>query len=238
MSGRRAQTKQARTLALIRRLEKEYPDARIALDFSSPLELLVALILAAQCTDAKVNEVTRTVVFRKYRTVEDYARVSQEELEADIRPTGFYRNKARALRECCQQLIERFQGEVPSRLEDLLDLRGVGRKTANILRGNAFGLPGIGVDTHVLRLSQRLGLSTSSDPDKVEADLSPLVPRSRQVRFCHLLQAHGRAVCIARKPLCYHCVVANLCPHPHKTPAPSAKPRRPAFGRRPGALMD
>ncbi|HUI26721.1 MAG TPA: endonuclease III, partial [Candidatus Kryptonia bacterium] len=160
----------------------------------------------------------------------------QEELERDIRPTGFYRNKAMAVRTCCQQLVERHHGEVPTRFEDLLALRGVGRKTANILLGNAFGIPGIGVDTHVLRLSQRLGFSCNTDPDKVEADLTAIVPPKEQVKFCHLLQAHGRQVCAARKPNCPACSVADLCPYPNKTIAVPKKPKRPAFGRRPGEL--
>ncbi len=225
-----------RVATVIGRFKRAYPDAKIALDFSSPLELLVALILAAQCTDAKVNEVTGSLIFKKYHCAEDYTRVSQEELERDVRPTGFYRNKAKAIRACCQQLVERFGGEVPRRREDLLGLRGVGRKTANILLGNAFGVPGIGVDTHVLRLSQRLGFSRHSDPDKVEADLTALVPAKEQVRFCHLLQAHGRQICIARKPKCPECVVADLCPYPEKTTAAQPRPKRPAFGRRPGEI--
>jgi endonuclease-3 len=215
--------------ALIRRLDRAYPDARLALDFTSPLELLVALILAAQCTDQKVNEVTASL-FKKYRSAADYAAAPREELEADVRPTGFYRNKARAVQECCRQLVEEHGGKVPGELDALLRLHGVGRKTANILLGNAFGVPGIGVDTHVLRLSQRLGLSRESDPDKVEADLTRVVPRRHQVRFCHLLQAHGRQVCLARAPRCFACPVADLCPYPDKTPAP--RPARPAFGRR------
>jgi endonuclease-3 len=197
------------------------------------LELLVALILAAQCTDQKVNEVTATL-FKKYRSAADYANAPREQLEADIRPTGFYRNKARALQLCCQQLLDRYSGQVPNRLEDLLTLHGVGRKTANILLGNAFGIPGIGVDTHVLRLAQRLGLSRHQDPDKVEADLTAVVPKREQIHFCHLLQAHGRRTCFARKPNCPDCPVLNLCPFPHKTPPPRSP--RPAFGRRPGRM--
>lgn len=221
---------------IIARFKKAYPKARIALDFSSPLELLVALILAAQCTDAKVNEVTGALLFKKYRRTEDYASVAQDELEQDIRPTGFYRNKAKAIRTCCQQLVERFEGQVPNRLEDLLSLRGVGRKTANILLGNAFGIPAVGVDTHVLRLSQRLGFSKHTDPDKVEADLTALVPPKEQVKFCHLMQSHGRQVCLARKPNCPECIVADLCPYPNKTAAAPRRAKRPAFGRRPGEI--
>lgn len=213
---------------LIARLQRTYPTATIALEFSSPLELLVALILAAQCTDKKVNEVTAGL-FTKYRSAADYGAARRDVLEADIRPTGFFRNKARAIQACCQQLVERFGGEVPARLEDLLTLPGVGRKTANILLGNAFGMDCIGVDTHVLRLAQRLGLSRHTDPDRVEADLSALVPRGGQTQFCHQLQAHGRQCCRARSPDCPRCSVAALCPFSPKTPPPP--PPRPAFGR-------
>lgn len=220
---------------LVRRLKKNYPDSRLALDFRSPLELLVALILAAQCTDKKVNEVTASL-FQKYRRAEDYVRATPEELQEDIRQTGFYRQKARSLQACCAQLLERFGGEVPSRLEDLLRLHGVGRKTANILLGNAFGVPGIGVDTHVLRLSQRLGLSRHGEPDKVEADLTAIVPRKDQIQFCHLLQTHGRLICLARKPSCPICFLADICPYPDKTVAAAPAKRKPAFGRKPGAI--
>jgi endonuclease-3 len=211
-----------RVRRIITALGREHPDARLALDFGSPLELLVALVLAAQCTDAKVNEVTKTL-FRRFRTARDYAGVPQEELEEAIRPTGFFRQKAKTLRACAVQLVERFGGEVPADRESLLGLPGVGRKTANILLGNAFGVPGIGVDTHVARLSQRLGLSRHTDPDKIEADLTSVVPENEQVRFCHLLQYHGRRVCLARKPSCPACVIASLCPYPDKTAAPPPK---------------
>lgn len=219
---------------IIARLGRAHPDARLALDFASPFELLVALILAAQCTDERVNQVTGQLLFRKYRGPADYVRVPSEELETDIRSTGFFRAKARAIRRCCQALLERFGGEVPAELEALTSLPGVGRKTANILLGNAFGVPAIGVDTHVLRLSQRLGLTRQRDPDKVEAEVSPLVPRKDRTRFCHLLQFHGRRVCVARRPRCWECVLADLCPYPDKTPAPPAA--RPAFGGPPGRL--
>ncbi|MBX3025934.1 endonuclease III [bacterium] len=212
---------------VIARLEAAYPDAKLALDFSSPLELLIALILAAQCTDAKVNEVT-PALFRAFPTAAALAAVAQEELERWIRPTGFYRQKARAVRACCQALVDRFGGSVPRDLDDLLTLPGVGRKTANILRGNAFGIPGIGVDTHVGRLSQRLGLTRHTDPDRIESDLSKVVPATHQIRFCHLLQFHGRRVCFARKPDCSACVLIDICPFPDKTPPKAAKepPRR------------
>lgn len=206
---------------IIAKLEEEHTDARLALDFSSPLELLIALILAAQCTDERVNEVTRSL-FKQYRTAHDYAGASQDALEAAIRPTGFFRQKARTIRECCRHIAERFGGEVPADLDLLLTLPGVGRKTANILRGNAFGIPAIGVDTHVARLAQRLGLTRQKDPDKIEADLVRLVAEPQQVRFCHLLQYHGRRVCLARSPRCAVCVVAALCPFEAKTGTPAA----------------
>jgi endonuclease-3 len=217
----------ARVAKILDELERAHPDARLALDFSTPLELLVALILAAQCTDAKVNEVTRSL-FRRFATARDYAEAAQDELEEAVRPTGFYRQKAKTLRTCARGLVDRFGGEVPNDIAALLTLPGVGRKTANILRGNAFGEPGIGVDTHVARLSERLGLSEESDPDRIEADLTRLVPPRRQVRFCHLVQYHGRRVCTARRPSCFACTVRHLCPFPDKTPAPAtaAKPTR------------
>jgi endonuclease-3 len=208
-----------RAVTIVSRLDKAHPGAKLALDFTTPFELLCALILAAQCTDDKVNEITGEFLFAKYRGPRDYVRVSQEELEKDIHSTGFYRNKAKALKACSEQLIERFGGEVPSTLDELTSLRGVGRKTANILLGNAFGQDAIGVDTHVGRLSQRLGFTENTDPDKIEADLTALIPRRHWTHLCHLLQAHGRRVCHARKPDCPGCVVADLCPYPDKEPA-------------------
>ena len=223
-----------RVRSILTRLRRAHPDARLALDYSSPFELLIALILAAQCTDERVNELTRTVVFDKYPAPANFLRVAPAELEADIRPSGFYRNKTRAIQGCCQHLVDRFGGQVPDNLEALTSLPGVGRKTANILLGNAFGRPAIGVDTHVMRLSQRLGLTTQHDPDKIEADLTPLVPVRDRTGFCHLLQYHGRRVCLARKPQCPDCVLADLCPYPDKTPPTLPRPLRPAFGRKPG----
>jgi endonuclease-3 len=218
---------------IIARLKKAHPDAKLALDFSSPFELLIALILAAQCTDERVNQVTGSLVFKKYRVPADYVRTPAAELEADIRPTGFYRNKTKSIQRCCQQLIERFGGAVPSTIEDLTSLPGVGRKTANILLGNAFGTPAIGVDTHVMRLSQRLGLTRQTDPDKIEADLTRVVPKKEWTHFCHLLQYHGRRVCLARNPKCPECVINELCPYPDKTRPAARRPVRPAFGRKP-----
>jgi endonuclease-3 len=230
----RKATAEARRIAtIIARLKEAHPDAKLALAFGTPFELLVALILAAQCTDDKVNEITGAFLFEKYRGPRDYVKVKQEELERDIRSTGFYRNKARALKACSEQLLERFGGKVPESLEELTSLRGVGRKTANILLGNAFGHDAIGVDTHVARLSQRLRLTKNIDPDKIEADLTRVIPKKEWTHLCHLLQAHGRRVCAARKPDCPRCTIADLCPYPDKTkPAVKARPR-PAFGRPP-----
>lgn len=210
--------KSERVRKIIARLRRTHPDAQLALTFRSPFELLVALILAAQCTDQKVNEVTSSL-FEKYRSPEDFLGVLSAELEADIRPTGFFRSKARAIRGCCQALVDRHAGEVPARLDDLLSLPGVGRKTANILLGNAFGQPALGVDTHVMRLGQRLAFSRHTDPDKIEADLTRIVPRQHWIRFCHLMQFHGRRVCLARTPGCTACTIAALCPYPQKTTA-------------------
>jgi endonuclease III len=201
---------------IIRQLEQVHSDAKLDLDFSNPLQLLIALILAAQARDDLVNQVT-VELFKKYRTAEDYARIPLEKLQEQLRKINFYRNKARSIHNCCTEIVKRFGGKVPERLEDLLSLPGVGRKTANIVLGNAFGQKTIGVDTHVMRLSQRLGLTTNTNPDKIEFDLTPLVPEKQRVRFCHLLQYHGRRVCFAKKPRCPECTIRNLCPYPDKT---------------------
>ncbi len=201
--------------AITQRLLEAYPDPRLELRYSNPLELLVAVILSAQCTDARVNEVTRTL-FRQYRTARDYAEADLSELEEAIRPTGFYKRKARLLKACCKALVERFGGEVPGRLEDLVTLPGVGRKTANMVLGNAFGIPAIAVDTHVLRVSNRLGLVHSKDPEEVERALMAQVPRERWTAFTNALILHGRRVCTARRPKCRACVLYDLCEWPEK----------------------
>jgi len=201
---------------IIRRLEKAHPDAKLDLDFSNPLELLIALILAAQARDDLVNQVT-VGLFKTYRTAEEYARVPLEKLQEELRKINFYRNKARSIHNCCSEIVKRFNGRVPDRLEDLLTLPGVGRKTANIVLGNAFGQQTIGVDTHVMRLSQRLGLTKNTNPDKIEFDLTLVVPAKQRVRFCHLLQYHGRRVCLAQKPRCPKCIILKLCPYSDKT---------------------
>jgi len=201
-----------RVLEIINRLEKEHPDAKIALNFSNPLELLVATILAAQCTDERVNQVTRNL-FKKYRSAEDYANADINVLEQDIKPTGYYRVKARRIKEVCKVLVEKFNSEVPKTMEGLLSLPGVARKTANIVLTNAYGInEGIIVDTHVLRLAKRLGLTKSKTRERIEKDLMGIVPKNKWGRFADLLIFHGRRVCKARKPNCEICVLKDLCP--------------------------
>jgi endonuclease-3 len=197
---------------IVRLLSEAYPKAHVALNFSTPLEMLVATILSAQCTDEKVNEVTATL-FRKYRSAEDYLKVSEDELKADIKPTGFFNQKATSIRESCRRIVEVYGGEVPGTMEELVTLRGVARKTANIVLGNAFGkVEGIAVDTHVKRLANRLGFSEQTDPDGIEQDLMRLVPRDRWFGFTYVLIDHGRAICQARRPRCAECPVSELCP--------------------------
>jgi endonuclease-3 len=200
-----------KTAAIIKLLKKRYPDAQCALHFKNPLELLVATILSAQCTDERVNKVTEDL-FRKYRTAEDYARVKQEALEKDIRSTGFFKNKAKSIINCCKTIVAAHGGAVPKTLDELVALEGIGRKTANVILGNAFGVPGITVDTHEKRVSYRLGLTRQQDPVKIEYDLMKLVPQKEWTRFSHLLIFHGRYTCMARKPRCAECVVEKLCP--------------------------
>jgi endonuclease-3 len=198
-----------RILAL---LGRHYPDARCSLSFSSPLELLVATILSAQCTDARVNAVT-PALFAKYRTAAAYAAADPEELRREVRPTGFFRNKATAIVGAAAAIAARHGGKVPRTMEELTALPGVGRKTANVVLGNAFGIPGVVVDTHVGRVARRLGLTAASDPVKAEQDLMRLIPRARWVRFSHQLIAHGRAICRAPRPRCVDCFFdASLCP--------------------------
>ena len=201
-----------RTKTIIGRLRSEYPDSACSLNFSSPLELLIATILSAQCTDERVNLVTADL-FRKYRRAEDYLQVPVEELEQDVRSTGFFRNKARSIQGACRLLVERYDGQVPHDFDGLLELPGVARKTANVVMGNAFGVAsGVVVDTHVSRLSQLLGLTAQTQPEKIERDLIELVPKKDWIDFPHLMIDHGRAVCIARRPQCERCVLENLCP--------------------------
>ena len=209
------QSDQKRVKEIIRLLLKEIPDSTIALKFSNPLELLIATILSAQCTDVKVNQVT-VGLFKKYRSARDYAESNLAKLEEEIRPTGFYRNKAKSIQKCCRELEKRFGGEVPNTLEDLVTLPGVGRKTANVILGNAFGIPGIVVDTHVRRVSQRIGLTRNDDPVKIEFDLMEIIPKEEWTHFSNLLVWHGRKTCVARKPLCGICPIRKWCDYGSK----------------------
>ena len=200
-----------RITRMIEILTREFPDARCMLDHTSPFELLIATILAAQCTDAMVNQVTKSL-FGKYTTPEAYANAPQDELEKQIYKTGFFRNKAKSIKKCCLSLIEKHGGKVPSTMEELIALGGVGRKTANCVLGISFGIPGIIVDTHVRRLSYRMGYTGETDPDKIEQDLMKIVPTTKWTHMSHLLAAHGRSTCTAKKPNCDECPVAHLCP--------------------------
>jgi endonuclease-3 len=203
-----------RVRPIIRRLKRQYPEAKCSLDYYTPLELLVATILSAQCTDERVNLVT-PVVFARYRTARDYAEANPEELETIIKSTGFFRNKTKSLIGMGRALVERHGGEVPRTLAELTKVPGVGRKTANVVLGNAFGLDeGVVVDTHVSRLSQRLGFTRHTDAAKIERDLMTLIPRKEWTLFPHLMIHHGRAICQARKPRCEMCPVNDLCPFP------------------------
>jgi endonuclease III len=197
-------------------LKKRYPDARCYLDYKDPLQLLVATILAAQCTDARVNMVT-PALFRKHPTAKAFAQASQEELEQEIRSTGFFRNKARNIRGACQRIVDDFGGRAPDTMEDLLSLPGVARKTANVVLGTAYGKnDGFVVDTHVLRVAPRLGLTRATTPEKVERDLMKLCPRDEWSHMGHVLTTHGRVICNARKPKCAECPVNKLCPSAFK----------------------
>jgi len=202
----------ARVQKIIEGLKKEYPDAECALDHKDPLQLLIATILSAQCTDVRVNLVTPEL-FRKYRSAEDFANASQADLERIIHSTGFFRNKAKNIRAACQTLSTEFKGKVPKTMDELLGLPGVARKTANVVLGTAYGIPsGVVVDTHVFRLSHRLGLTSANTPEKVEQDLMTLVPQDEWINFSHRLIHHGRRICTARNPQCARCVLSELCP--------------------------
>jgi len=201
----------SRIVDVVERLKKTYPGARGALHFSSPLELLIATILSAQCTDVRVNQVTERL-FKKYPSAQDFLDVPLEVLEQAVFSTGFYHNKAVNIKSCCQVLVDRYNGEVPHTMAELTALRGVGRKTANVVRGNAFGIPGIAVDTHVIRLSGLLGFTRQTHPEKIETDLMKIVPEAHWTAIGHLFATHGRATCIARRPQCDGCVLSDLCP--------------------------
>jgi endonuclease-3 len=204
--------KQARALKILRLLKKHYPDSRCSLDFGTPHQLLVATILSAQCTDERVNRVTPEL-FRKYPSVESFAQAAPEELQKAVFATGFYVNKARAIKTSAEQLVERHKGEMPRTLEELVKLVGVGRKTASVVLGVGFGLAeGVVVDTHVGRISRLLGLTRQTDPVKVEHDLMAVLPRTDWIGYSHMLIDHGRAICVARKPKCGECFLSKLCP--------------------------
>ena len=192
-------------------LRNEYPDVKSALDFNNPFQLLIATILSAQCTDARVNIVSKDL-FKKYKKPEDFIKVSNEELEKDIFSTGFYRQKAKSIKQCCTALIENHKGKVPNDFEELVKLPGVGRKTASVVAGNAFGIPAIAVDTHVKRLSNLLGFIDSEDPEKIENRLKELISEPDWINTSHWLATHGRKICIARKPKCEICFLGDLCP--------------------------
>jgi endonuclease III len=215
-----------RARRIVRELTRLYPDARCTLDFADPLQLLVATILSAQCTDARVNRVT-PALFARYSDVHSFASAEQAELESLIQSTGFFRNKARNILDCCRQIVEQYNGEIPSTMEKLVQLPGVGRKTANVLLGNAFGVPGIPVDTHVGRLSRRMGLTEHEDPVRVEHDLMKLLPSKEWTNFGHRMIYHGRAVCHSRSPDCNGCTLAKFCPRIGlEEPEPDSSPQR------------
>ncbi|MCX9010456.1 MAG: endonuclease III [Candidatus Methanoperedens sp.] len=201
-----------RVAKIIALLKKEYPDVRTALNFSNPLELLIATVLSAQSTDRQVNGVTKSL-FKKYTTLEDYVKAPLEELEKDIYSTGFYKNKAKNIKKMCEILVENFGGKVPDNMKDLITLPGVARKTANVVLWNAFGKnEGIAVDTHVKRVAARLGLTANTNPDKIERDLMKIIPKNEWGVFSLLLIRHGREICVARKPRCQDCVLNRICP--------------------------
>lgn len=202
----------SKVMEIIDLLEKVHPDAKLALKWSNPLELLVATVLSAQCTDERVNKVTEHL-FKKYRTAEDYANANLEEFERDIKSISFYRAKAKNIKRACQILVKKYNSEVPKTMEDLMSLPGVARKTANVVLSNAYGImEGIIVDTHVSRVSKRLGLTSESDPEKIERDLMEIVPREKWLRFADLLIFHGRRICKAKDPECRECILNKLCP--------------------------
>ena len=203
-------------------LDRHYPEAHVTLDFTNPLEMLVATVLSAQCTDVRVNQVT-PALFAKYHSAADYARAPLAELEEMIRPTGFFHNKAKSIKGLCQKLVESYNGEVPASLEELVKLPGIGRKTANVVLGNAFNIPGIFVDTHLGRVSQRLGLTQQKDPVKIEFDLMPLVPKEHWVKFSHQMIQHGRQICHARNPQCPICPLLPYCDFGQKDQAGAKK---------------
>lgn len=203
--------KKKRVLKIIARLRKAYPDAKCALDFSNPFELLVATVLSAQCTDKRVNMVT-PAVFKRCKTVKDYTELEASELEKMVQSAGFYKNKTRSILGAAKKVHEEFGGKVPQTMEELVTIPGVGRKTANVILGNAFGVPGMPVDTHMIRINNLLKLTKHQDPVKIETDLTKLVPEKDWTEYSHLIILHGRARCVARRPDCAHCEISDLCP--------------------------
>lgn len=198
-------------LEIVNLLKKEYPQNKIALESKNPIELLVATILSAQCTDERVNKVTPGL-FKKYSTAGDFANAKPHVFEQEIKSTGFYKNKTKSIIACCKELVNKYDGKVPDNIEKLTKLPGVGRKTANVILGNAYGIPGIVVDTHVKRVSYRLGLTKNTDPEKIELDLMKVIPKGEWIHFSNALILHGRRICIARKPECDRCMLARFCP--------------------------
>ena len=203
--------KRKRIMEIVKILRRAYPDVQCALTFGSPMELVAATILSAQCTDKRVNIVT-PALFKRFPSIRAFAQAEPAEVEEYIRSTGFYKNKAKNIVMAARQIMDQFGGKVPRRLEDLVTLPGIGRKTANVVLGNVFGIPGIAVDTHMIRLNKRLGLTKRTDPVKIEFDLMPLVPEKEWTEYSHLIIHHGRSRCFARKPDCGHCEVSHLCP--------------------------
>jgi len=200
-----------KALKILSLLKKEYPEVKSALNFTNAFELLIATILSAQCTDLRVNIVTETL-FKKYKTPKDFIKLPIDELEKEIYSTGFFHAKAKSIKNCCEVLAEKYKSEVPASFENLNSLPGVGRKTASVVAGNAFGIPAIAVDTHVKRLSNLLGFIKSDDPEKIEMKLKEIFPEKDWVKISHLLASHGRTICVARKPKCLQCILGDLCP--------------------------
>lgn len=210
-TARKSGSEIQRASAILTRLKKEYPVVKIALSFETPFQLLISTILSAQCTDERVNIVTKTL-FKKYKNPQDYLSVTKEELEMDIFSTGFYRQKAKSIRNCCSTLLEKYNGKVPTDFDSLNSLPGVGRKTASVVAGNAFGIPAIAVDTHVKRLSNIMGFIDSINTEKIEEKLKEIFPEKEWINLGHYLMNHGRKICIARRPKCLKCIVGDLCP--------------------------
>jgi endonuclease III len=209
--GMKSKSEAGRAAEILKKLKKEYPLAKIALEFETPFQLLISTILSAQCTDERVNLVSKSL-FKKYKKPQDFLNVSSEELEKDIFSTGFYRQKAKSIKNCCKALLENHKGNVPEGFDSLNSLPGVGRKTASVVAGNAFGIPAIAVDTHVIRLSNLMGFVESENPEKIEARLKEIFPSKEWINLGHYFMNHGRKVCIARRPRCSMCAVGELCP--------------------------